>query len=106
MEFGDKVVLDVFVGEKLVGLANVDRNKDNRKRGRHIGIFGISVDKDYRGEGIGYNLAKAIIEEAKKQIIGLKMIIIDVYSLNQKAITLYKKLGFIEYGLLKKRSSL
>lgn len=88
MEFSDKIVLGVFIGKKLVGLANVDRNKDNRKRGEHIGIFGISVDKEYRGEGIGFQLAKTIIDEARGNLNGLKMIILDVFSPNQKAINL------------------
>ncbi|MFN4212837.1 MAG: GNAT family N-acetyltransferase [Microgenomates group bacterium] len=101
MEKGDKVVLGCFYQEKLVGIANVDRNLDKRKRGRHIGGLGISVAEEFRGEGIGFVLAKTIIEEAKKKIAGLKMIILDVFEINKVAQNLYKKLGFIEYGRLK-----
>jgi hypothetical protein len=49
MEIGDKVVLGCFYKEKLIGLANVDREKSNRKRSLHVGIFGISVEKELRG---------------------------------------------------------
>jgi len=69
---GYKVVLGCFYKEKLVGLTNVDRNKSDRKRSLHVGTFGISVEKEFRGEGIGYELGKTIIEEAKKKIPGLK----------------------------------
>ncbi len=100
MERRDKVVLGCFYQEKLIGLANVDRQVDSRKRQRHIGGFGISVDKKFRGEGIGFQLAKTIIEEAKKKIAGLKMIVMDVFEPNKIAQSLYKKLGFKEYGRL------
>jgi len=102
MEIGDKVVLGCFYKEKLIGLANVDRDKSNRKRSLHVGTFGISVEKEFRGEGVGYELGKTIIEEAKKRIAGLKMIILDVYSLNTTAQNLYKKLGFKDAGCLSK----
>ncbi|MGB9707665.1 MAG: GNAT family N-acetyltransferase [Microgenomates group bacterium] len=100
MEMGDKVVLATFDKEKLIGLTNVDR-VNNRKRSLHVGVFGISVEKNYRGEGIGFILAKTVIEEAKEKIRGLKMIVLNVFSPNYKALNLYKKLGFIEYGRLR-----
>ncbi len=102
MEKGDKVILGCFYKEKLVGLANVDRNIDGRKRGRHIhiGSFGVSIAKEFRGEKIGFELVKTVIEEAKKKITGLKMIILDVFAVNKIALNLYKKFGFKEYGRL------
>ena len=103
MEIGDKVVLGCFYKEKLIGLVNVDRDKSKRKRSLHVGTFGISVEKELRGKGVGYELGKTIIEEAKKKIAGLKMIILDVYSLNTNAQNLYKKLGFKEAGRLPKQ---
>jgi RimJ/RimL family protein N-acetyltransferase len=102
IEMGDKVVLGCFYKEKLVGLANVDRNKSHRKRSLHVGTFGISVEKEFRGEGIGYELGKTIIEEAKKKIPGLKMVVLDVFSININAQNLYKKLGFQKAGCLPK----
>jgi len=103
MEAGNKVVLGCFYGEKLVGVAAIRRDKSVRKRSLHVGIFGISVEKEFRGEGVGYELGRAIIEEAKKKIKGLKMVILDVFSLNTKAQSLYQKLGFKEAGRLPKK---
>lgn len=102
IEKGDKVVLGCFYKEKLVGLSNIDRNVNNRKRCLHVGNFGISVEKEFREEGIGFELARTIIEEAKKKIKGLKIIILDVFVINEKAKKLYQKLGFKEYGRLSK----
>ena len=100
MEKGDKVVLVCFYKEKLVGIANIDRNKDERKRGRHIGSFGVSLAKECRGEGIGFELVKTVMEEAKNKIVGLKMIILDVFGPNKISQNLYKKFGFKEHGRL------
>ncbi|MCX7881368.1 MAG: GNAT family N-acetyltransferase [Patescibacteria group bacterium] len=102
MEMGNKVVLGCFDKEKLIGLANVDRDLSARTRKKHIGVLGISVEDNYRSQGIGFELAKTIIEEIKNKIKGIKMIVLDVFGPNKKAISLYKKLGFEVYGVLEK----
>ena len=102
IEMEDKVVLGCFCGKRLVAIANIDRDRSTRKRSLHVGIFGISVEKGFRGEGVGYELGKTIIEEARKKIFGLKMVILDVFSINIKAQSLYKKLGFQKAGCLPK----
>lgn len=58
--------------------------------------FGISVDKDYWGLGIGSALTKACIECAKEA--GYKQIELDVVAANERAIALYEKFGFVEFG--------
>ncbi|HEX8965557.1 MAG TPA: GNAT family N-acetyltransferase, partial [Patescibacteria group bacterium] len=72
------------------------------KRSYHIGIFGITIAKDYREIGIGEVLSRTIIEESKKQIPGLKILSLNVFSPNLRAQSLYKKLGFTQYALLPK----
>lgn len=100
VEDGDKVFLCCFLGTELVGVSNVDRNVENRKRARHIGKFGLSVVSKYRGEGIGFELARTTIEEARAKMPNLRMIELEVYDINQAAKSLYKKLGFVEVGTM------
>ena len=100
IESEDKVFLCCFLGVELIGVSNVDRNIENRKRARHIGKFGLSVASNYRGEGIGFELARATIEEAKAKMPNLKMIELEVYEINEAAKNLYKKLGFTEVGTM------
>ncbi len=100
IEKGDGIVIQCWIENRLIGICNIDRNFESRKRELHTGIFGISVNKNYRGEGIGYELAKITIEEAKKKIKGLRMVILDVYEPNTAARSLYKKLSFIEAGMI------
>ena len=60
--------------------------------------LGITVAKDFRGEGIGEELAKTTIEEAKKHLDGLQTVILECFATNMAAIRLYRKLGFVEVG--------
>lgn len=93
------VYLLAFVDGKLIG--STDINMMDKVRS-HVGIFGIIIDKDYRGQGIGTFLMDSIIKEAKLKLKELKIITLDVYANNFIAQSLYKKLGFIEYGRLPK----
>ncbi len=67
--------------------------KGNRQN--HVGEYGITVRKDYRGIGLGGYLTNQIIKLAKKQLKpSPKNIRLSVFSTNKPAITLYKKCGF------------
>jgi RimJ/RimL family protein N-acetyltransferase len=100
IEDGDGVLLICSVEGTMVGICGITRNQRGRKRSLHLGIFGISIHKNYRGQGLGFELAKATIDEAKLNIDGLKIVTLSVYKPNTAAYEMYKKLGFIEYGML------
>lgn len=65
-----------------------------------MGVFGIIISKQYRSQGIGTDLMNRTLDEAKENISGIEIITLGVFSDNQRAINLYKKFGFKEYGLL------
>ncbi|MBU2632374.1 GNAT family N-acetyltransferase [Patescibacteria group bacterium] len=94
---GTLVPLLAFCGKELVGISQLGMNI---KTGKHIGIFGLSVLKKYRGEGIGKTLMEIVLKEAKEKLKGLRIVILSVFQKNCIAINLYKKMGFIEYGKL------
>lgn len=85
-----------FIDGKLVAIAGIDLQDKTRN---HLGVFGISVDREFRNEGIGKLLLKNILKESKK-LPKLKIITLVVYSPNCFAYRLYKKFGFKDYGLL------
>lgn len=91
------VQLLVFCNGKLVGESEIHMME---KTQRHIGVFGITVSQDLRREGIGKLLMDLIFREAKKNIPEIKIVTLDVYSTNDVARGLYKKMGFTEYGIL------
>ncbi len=68
-----------------------------RKRTSHAGEMSISVKKKYWGIGIGTAMMKAMIEWAKRE--GFERIQLEVFKSNERAINLYKKMGFVEEGL-------
>lgn len=83
------------VGEKVVGSAGIELIGSQYKLS-HRAEFGISVDKEYWGLGIGTALTAACIECARKA--GYSQLELNVVSENTNAINLYKKAGFAEFG--------
>lgn len=96
----NKVVqLLAFSEGKLVGNTQINLQS---KATKHIGVFGISLAKEFRGEGIGTLLMEKVTAEAKKCLKGLKIITLELFGNNEIAGKLYKKMGFIEFGNLPK----
>jgi len=93
------VHLLAFSKNKLVGITSVALKEKNEK---HVGIFGISVAKELRGQGLGKLLMEKILEEAEKNLEGLKIITLEVYENNDIATNMYTKFGFKKYGKLPK----
>lgn len=100
MEKGNSVTLNCYVRGELAGGSSIERDTSGKSRSNHVGIFGISILKKFRGEGIGKLLMKHCLKEAKKQIKDLRIVKLIVYEQNSIAMNLYKKFGFAEYGRL------
>jgi ribosomal protein S18 acetylase RimI-like enzyme len=62
----------------------------------HVGHLGMGVLDEFRGQKIGQRLLEATIEMAQR--IGIEKIELSVYSANAPAISLYRKMGFVEEG--------
>ncbi|SCG82761.1 acetyltransferase, GNAT family [Proteiniborus sp. DW1] len=82
---------------KIVGTLNFSGGA--RPRVMHTGEFGVSVLKEYWGQGIGTELIKYLIEWCKNSNV-IRKINLRVRSDNYSAIHIYKKLGFIEEGVI------
>lgn len=93
----EKVAIIAFVNDKLAGFSDIELDTFANK---HNGIFTITIDRDYRGNGIGKALMKLVISKAKKNIEGLKLIVLDCFASNIVAKKLYRKMGFVKYGCL------
>lgn len=91
------VQLMIFCDTKIMGISGVDL-KD--KTESHEGVFGISLAKDIRGEGIGKILMRLTFEEAEKCLSKLRLITLGVFGDNQIAKKMYEGFGFQEYGRL------
>jgi len=82
----------------VVGVANLSVNKSSRVR--HSGGIAIMVNRDYQGMGIGKALMKDLIDIGDNWLM---LIRIELGALkdNEKAINLYKSLGFEIEGVKK-----
>lgn len=89
-----EVYLCAVVDGHIVGTANVDGIGQNKVR--HRAELGVAIDKAFCGLGIGRALIAACTECARKA--GYSQLELEVVSENSHAITLYKSMGFVEFG--------
>lgn len=90
-----EIEIVAVVGGKIVGTAGIEAVGEKIKL-RHRAEFGIGIEKEYWGLGIGRVLTAACIECAKKA--GYTQLELDVVAENERAVELYKSFGFVEYG--------
>lgn len=91
------IQLLVYLENQIIGISAIDM-KD--KTESHEGVFGISLARDFRGQGIGKTLMGLVIKEAEKNLSQLKLVTLGVFGDNPLAQEMYKKFGFKEYGRL------
>lgn len=90
-----EVEIVAVVDGKIVGTAGIDE-AGKQFKACHRADFGISIEKEYWGLGIGNALTNACIECAKKA--GYEQVELNVVSTNESAVRLYESAGFTEYG--------
>ncbi len=89
-------VLGVFSNGKLMGTAGFAR--ETQPKMRHKGhIWGVYLNAELRGQGIGRRLMQAVLERATK-VQGVEQILISVTMTQEVAIALYRSLGFVAWG--------
>lgn len=95
----DSFIFGAWDNEECIGLCGFvpEKRTLTRHRGELIQMF---VHPTYQRQNIGEKLVHAIINEAFSNP-EIEQITLGVVSTNAAAINLYKKMGFVEYGLLK-----
>ena len=63
---------------------------------KHRAEFGVNVLKEYWGLGIGRALMEACIQCAREA--GYVQLELEVVADNERAVSMYKRAGFVEYG--------
>ena len=91
----NEVELVTVVDGKIVGSAGVSAVRSRRKLA-HRARFGISVLRDYWGLGIGRVLMESCIDCARRA--GYTQLELEVVADNERAVSLYRRAGFEEYG--------
>ncbi|MCI1945948.1 GNAT family N-acetyltransferase [Clostridium luticellarii] len=87
------------INGKVVG--NLNFSGGLTQRTAHIGELGVSILKEYWGNGIGRELIEYLISWSRNSKI-IRKINLRVRTDNKRAINLYKKLGFSKEGIVKR----
>ena len=95
VENKESIYIMVYVGGAFAGNARVNRGKG---RHRHTGGIGISLRSAFRDEGIGTELMKSLIDEARA--LGLRLLTLTCFETNSAALHVYEKLGFQKAGVI------
>ncbi len=93
----DNSIFLVAVGEgRIVGVCTC--RGGTRLALRHVAGIGISVDKDWRDKGVGTALMQRAVEWGRQSSV-ITRLELEVNTDNQRAVHVYRKVGFIEEGV-------
>lgn len=85
------------IKSQVIGWCNIIPKDDPVSK--HVGVVGMGLLPEHRGQGYGSVMLQTAIQAAWRY--GLRRIELDVYSTNEPAIALYRKLGFKTEGVSK-----
>jgi ribosomal-protein-alanine N-acetyltransferase len=89
------------INEKIIGYAIASIERNLWKPWKTFGhLVNIAVDPEFRGKGIGRELAETVIEYLKSKKI--RKVILEVRTSNIVAKNLYASMGFLETGVKEK----
>lgn len=94
-ESENEIEIVAVVDNEVVGIAGIDA-VGKKYKVQHRAEFGISVARKFWGLGIGQALTEACIECAR--VAGYVQLELNVVAENTGALSLYQKVGFVEYG--------
>ena len=94
-ESGREVMILAIIDGRVIGMAGIE-SKGEKYKIAHRADFGIGIDRAYWGLGVGRALLDACVECAKEA--GYRQIELGVLAKNERAISLYGKAGFKEFG--------
>ncbi|MWV44306.1 GNAT family N-acetyltransferase [Paenibacillus sp. HJL G12] len=96
----DNYILGAFSeNNELMGMAGFRREQGVKVRHKGM-IWGVYVSPEHRGLGIARMLMQEILRRGS-EIEGLQQIQLTVVTVNHAAAELYKRLGFVTYGIEK-----
>lgn len=96
----DQYILGAFSEDnRLLGMAGFRREQAMKVRHKGM-VWGVYVSPECRGLGLAKQLMQEILRRGR-DIDGLQQIQLTVVTANHTAAALYKKLGFVSYGIEK-----
>lgn len=90
-----QLVVVAEAGGRVVGA--VDFEARRQRRLSHSGAFAIAVEREWRGRGVGRALLETLLAWAQAHP-ELERVELAVFGNNERALKLYRSLGFLEEG--------
>lgn len=91
------LLLVATLADRLVGSADFRRGE--QAKNAHVAQLGIALQPEVRGQGLGRAMMEEGVEWARS--VGIRKLFLGVFSTNERAIALYRSLGFEEEGRLR-----
>ena len=91
----NEIEIVAVVGGRIVGTAGIEQVGAKFKVA-HRAEFGVSVLREYWGLGLGSALTAACIKCAKDA--GYEQLELNAVADNERALSMYKRAGFVEFG--------
>jgi len=98
LEKGNALYMVAEVEGKVIASSSVAKRRFSCES--HVGDLGILIKSGYRDIGIGTEMMKTLIDQARR--MGLKILTLTVFATNKRAIHVYEKVGFKETGRIPK----
>jgi RimJ/RimL family protein N-acetyltransferase len=95
-------LLAVNPNDVVVGWCDIVRNP--HEGFRHVGRLGMGLLPDYRGRGLGRQLVAGAVRAARQA--GIERVELEVFASNERAIALYRTLGFATEGIKRRARKL
>ena len=95
-------LLAVTPNDVVVGWCDIVRNP--HAGFRHVGRLGMGLLPDYRGRGLGRQLVAQAVRAAREA--GIERVELEVFASNERAIALYRALGFVTEGIKRRARKL
>ena len=92
-----EIMLVALSGDRIVGNGVIERERIERYS--HRATVTLTVLRDFWGMGIGSELMRRMIEFSRNA--GISVLSLEVRSDNDRAISLYRRFGFVDVGCFK-----
>jgi RimJ/RimL family protein N-acetyltransferase len=83
---------------KVVAVSEISKRSSYEK---HVGVIGIAIRKGFRNLGIGTEMMKTLVKQARE--MDLKVLTLTAFASNKRAINVYERVGFVQTGRIPKR---
>ena len=90
-------IIGAFLNGVLAAVAGVQQ-ESMAKLAHKAFIWGVYVSPEARGQGVGTKVVGHALQYAS-ETLGVRQVNLGVNTKNVAAVALYKKLGFVQYGL-------